>query len=173
MTNPKNEFTPEQIAQIAEIVKSCQKPSFIAQGTTWAVSMLVAYRQLLIGLVLGVGIMLPFAVGSSSKMFERLHPFSIIQTDSPQAIAKVAPNTPSKRKMIQIACQETAAAIRAETIKTRSEAMTNLNTSLASVIAHPQWKATVGRINTILDKTNGLADLADKLNDISKAFEDE
>lgn len=160
----KAQIEAENAALKAEIAK-LEKPSTLQWLRSWL-------KANWTGLIVGAMLMLPFvSTGNPLQKIIRSNPVSLIVADSPQAIAKDAPNDPTKRKSIAEACKKTAEQIKSGTITTKSEMWTALTAQTVSAESDPTWNKTIDRINNIIAPIKDLGSLAGKLHEIAEAFE--
>jgi hypothetical protein len=120
--------------------------------------------------VLLTAVVLPnFPQGSWTVFFQK------ISTNSPSEIAKAAPNKTdldkAKRKTLVKVCQKTVESIRAKTVTTRSDALTELASGLIS-LQTGKWELVIDALDVYLLKANDLDALADRLEKLTQAFLD-
>ena len=123
------------------------------------------------------GILIPAVANLCFQQGESIwwkNPINItIQTDFPNQIAKLAPNNTEadkvKRKRLIQVYQKTAENIRSNTTTSISNAMTEIRTGLIS-LQSGQWEHVSDALDVYLSKANDLESLADKLDEVVKAF---
>jgi hypothetical protein len=138
-------------------------------------SFLYEYRQFCFGVICGFllsCILPPFSGGRINlNPFQNNNPLSIVQTDSPQKIAKDAPDEMSKRKTIVYAYRSTAKAIQSKELTEMEDVFSNLRQETMNVLASPMWENTNSRIEKLLLDQKDLESLGIKLSEIADAFE--
>jgi len=125
----------------------------------------------LAGVLLTAGVISPFVSGGAEWLWK--NPSITVSTLSPSQIAQAAPNNTTsdttKRKILIQVCQTTADHLRQGTLTSKSNAMSELRMGTIN-LQSGEWKPTHAALDAYLSVANELDDLADRLDEIVKAF---